>query len=451
MRITESQIAAWIAAGTFFLVGCDFEGSVIHVDPAALERPVTETDAARSDSDSATDTNAEDIGSDTADSATDSVSSMATDADTDSTSEPYQATDTASDTDSAPLIDTEPQDSDTFLSNSDTESDTQPLPDTDTETDLGRFITDDMWTFFTIADMQDGPTNGINHVRSMAMFDPNAIALIEVGDLTHNALIQEWEAHHQALETGALEAGLAADHFNATTDNWGPFTRFVGVQGNHDIYSGSWLQYWNQFLPGQQTLGANSQDGIYFTLDYGNTLFIILDSNHISAQQTDWLESVLHSQFALNARWKIALFHEPVYPCDSKSPKYMALPWVTLFETHGVDMVIHGHAHTFERTCPMKHGSCVPPGEPGVTYFIASGGGTSYLRTVNPQDIGTLSYGGRTDSYRCEEILADHDSLWNHFCHYAVGNCRFIVRCYDHDYWEGGELRHQFMLEKCTL
>ncbi|MBN2530905.1 MAG: metallophosphoesterase [Deltaproteobacteria bacterium] len=315
--------------------------------------------------------------------------------------------------------------------------------------DYSTDITDDMWTFFSIADMQNSPSTGVNHVRSMALLDPDAVALFEVGDFTHYGTEDEWKDHMEALRIGAQKGGVPKNHFRTDATDFGDYTRVIGAVGNHELWFTDWYSLWNKFLPGQQHLGVNGENGVYFTLRYENALFIVLDSSHPSAAQTAWLEGVLTHPDNQSATWKIAFFHEPVYTCNSKSPLSGGLPWVALFEQHGVDLAVLGHAHTFERTCPMNSGTCAASGEHGVIYLTASGGGTSYQRSVYATSSGTVTHGERTDKYSCEEILADYQSTWHHFCHYAVGSCTLIVRCFDHDYWDGGLPRHQFKISNC--
>jgi hypothetical protein len=372
------------------------------------------------------------------------------DTDTSVVTSPYSSdsgtispTTSTSETDS-PDVDAS-MDSDTFTSVDTLTQATDSASASDTGT------TADSFTFFTIADLQNGPATGVNHLKSMALLDSNAIALIEVGDFTHYGSESEWDAHMQALKDGAVAAGFPEDYYRTTATNWGEdYIRLIGVNGNHELWSSSWYSYWNKYLPGQKNLGVNSEtQGVYFTLTYANTLFIVLDSNFSSPEQTKWLKEVLEGPQAQSATWKIAFFHEPVYPCNSKSPLSFGLPWVSLFEQHNVDLVVHGHAHTFEQTCPMKGGKCVPDSQHGVTYLTASGGGTTYLRAVNTSASGVVSYGNRTDAYECEEILADYESSWHHFCHYSVNACNITVRCYDHDHWDNGQLRHEFAITQC--
>ncbi|MBN2714431.1 MAG: metallophosphoesterase, partial [Deltaproteobacteria bacterium] len=340
-------------------------------------------------------------------------------ADTDSASTAAPGTDAATDSGTASTGDTGTDTVD--AASTDASVDTASGSGPDTPITMPLQTPEGAFTFFTISDMQDGPSVGINHIRSMVMLDPAAVALIEVGDFTHNGTRAEWEAHYSAITQGIADAGAPANIIRTDATDFGDYIRLIGALGNHEPWSTNWYELWNEFLPGQRQLGVNSEsDGVYFTLRYGNALFIIMDTNHPGDAQTVWLKNVLESEAAQSARWKIAFFHEPVYACSSRGPFPAGLPWVTLFETHQVDLAITGHLHTFEQMCPMHGGRCATEGQHGVVYLTASGGGTGYSRSVSETDSNEISFGDRTDAYSCSEILVAHESGWHHFCHYTV-------------------------------
>ncbi len=61
--------------------------------------------------------------------------------------------------------------------------------------------------------------------------------------------------------------------------------------GNHDDNPpGSWYTLWNQYLPAQQSLGHNGEDGIYYSVTYGSAVFFMLDSEHVSPAVTNYLD-----------------------------------------------------------------------------------------------------------------------------------------------------------------
>ena len=198
-----------------------------------------------------------------------------------------------------------------------------------------------------------------------------------------------------------------------------------GLLGNHDIHDSSWYQNWNKYLPGQQGLGYNNTDGIYFSVTYKNTLFLVLDSEHTSSAQTSWLQQELQAAAANPAiKWRFAFFHKPVYPCNYKSPFDNGIPWVRELEKHKVDMVFLGHAHCYERTCPMVGGAC----QTGGVIYLTTGGGGAGTISVDTSKKATAG----TDSYDCAQILLSAKGNWHHYCHAAIDDNKLTFSCYGH-------------------
>ncbi len=132
---------------------------------------------------------------------------------------------------------------------------------------------------------------------------------------------------------------------------------FFPAPGNHDIVTEAGGPFRRNFyLP---------QGNFYYDFFWGEIHLIGLDSNKVTdPKQRAWLEAALKAP----ARWKIVYFHHPAF----SSAEYGDTPevqsqWVPLFEQYGVDLVINGHAHGYERTVPIN----------GVTYIVTGGGGAS--------------------------------------------------------------------------
>jgi tartrate-resistant acid phosphatase type 5 len=107
-----------------------------------------------------------------------------------------------------------------------------------------------------------------------------------------------------------------------------------------DLYSDT--SYKNYFtLPYKET---------YYTVQIGDVEFFIMDSDTREKDGTD-TNSVqgqyIHSQIQSSAaKWKIVIFHHPAYSSgDNGSHTYMQWP----FENWGVDAVMSGHDHDYER------------------------------------------------------------------------------------------------------
>jgi predicted MPP superfamily phosphohydrolase len=133
---------------------------------------------------------------------------------------------------------------------------------------------------------------------------------------------------------------------------------FYAVLGNHDVDEGRQDQ--TQY-PLFNMVGQN-----YYKLERGNGLveFFMLDSTDWDATQATWLESSLK---ASRAKWKIAVFHHPIYSSGKKHGSALGLRkrLEPLFTRYGVNVVFSGHDHIYERTKPQQ----------GIQYFVTGAGG----------------------------------------------------------------------------
>lgn len=134
--------------------------------------------------------------------------------------------------------------------------------------------------------------------------------------------------------------------------------------GNHDVRTGDGAPYLkNWYLPNNER---------WYSFDWGDVHFVALDSNSDFGEGTPqdaWLEEDLA---ASEAAWKVAYFHHPPYTASNHEPsKSIRAAWVPLFEEHGVQLVLNGHNHVYERTRPIR----------GVTYVVTGGGGASLYRS----------------------------------------------------------------------
>jgi hypothetical protein len=306
------------------------------------------------------------------------------------------------------------------------------------------------YQFLVMGDTRSEPDRMEVTAHSMYQVAPEAFAVFNVGDITADGRVSQWENHLEALANGAPDPTVPAagngivrqSRFRTDVESFGEHIRYLGVVGNHDVRAGAWHDNWNRFLPGQGNLppvggqdNRNDSNGIYYAVLYENALFVALDSEHPSSAQTAWLQAVLGSDAARQSKWIFAFFHHPVYPCNGKSPFDEGLPWVELFEQYHVDVAFVADSHTYERTCPMREGSCVTTG--GVR-FINSSAGAVDPRSVDATKQATASFGERSDSYDCSEILENHRGNWNHFCNVSVDGCRLTLRCYSHDVGDSG-------------
>lgn len=136
--------------------------------------------------------------------------------------------------------------------------------------------------------------------------------------------------------------------------------------GNHDANNGNTTPtanwpYFDMFTfpTAGECGGVASGTEHYYSFDYGNIHFICLDSqttlanNSPSAPQTVWLQNDLAST---TKTWIIAFFHHPPYSKgshDSDSEAQMVTMrqiYNPILEAGGVDLVLTGHSHNYERS-----------------------------------------------------------------------------------------------------
>ena len=137
--------------------------------------------------------------------------------------------------------------------------------------------------------------------------------------------------------------------------------------GNHEALSSSSASqsgpYYDAFTfpTAGESGGAPSGTEAYYSFDYGNVHFICLNSDDVPRSPTEPMLTWLRNDLAQNTQqWTIAFFHHPPYskgshdsdnPADSGGRMHdmreNALP---ILEEFGVDLVLTGHSHNYERS-----------------------------------------------------------------------------------------------------
>jgi 3',5'-cyclic AMP phosphodiesterase CpdA len=137
--------------------------------------------------------------------------------------------------------------------------------------------------------------------------------------------------------------------------------------------------------------GAN-----YYTYKKGNVRFFALNSNYMDPKQTAWLETQLRD--AGNDGWKICYFHHPLYSSGRfhGPDKDLRRTLEPLFVKYGVDVVLAGHEHVYERVLPQQ----------GIYYFTE--GASGELRAGNLAPSAITAKGFDADrSFMMIEIAGD--------------------------------------------
>jgi hypothetical protein len=193
--------------------------------------------------------------------------------------------------------------------------------------------------------------------------DANAAAVREgYKTFTGNRSTDVW----LMLGDNAYNSGSDAQFQAAVFDTYPQLLRQIplwSALGNHDAVDmvfyppGAYPQIFS-FPTAGEAGGVGSGSENYYSFNYGNIHFISLDSttsaNRVAGSAMwAWLEADL---VANSQEWTIAFWHHPHYSKGSHdSDSEVALQemrenGLALLEAHGVDLILTGHSHSYERS-----------------------------------------------------------------------------------------------------
>jgi len=128
--------------------------------------------------------------------------------------------------------------------------------------------------------------------------------------------------------------------------------KFYASLGNHDLALQVNYEHFN--MEGKE----------YYRFKKGNVAFYALNSNYMDKKQVAWLESELAKD---TSEWKVCFFHHAPYSSAKAHGSDTQLREVVepIFVKYGVNVVLTGHDHVYERVKPQK----------GIYYFVTGAGG----------------------------------------------------------------------------
>lgn len=168
------------------------------------------------------------------------------------------------------------------------------------------------------------------------------------------------------LGDNAYDTGTDPEYQAAVFDMYTEELRTIPLWpalGNHDAGSAdsptqSGVYYDIFSLPrNAEAGGVASLTEAYYSFDYGDVHFVCLDSHDtdrsVDSEMLEWLAADLATT---TARWVIAFWHHPPYTDGSHDSDdetrliQMRENAVPLLEAAGVDLVLAGHSHSYERS-----------------------------------------------------------------------------------------------------
>ncbi|MBR3095457.1 MAG: metallophosphoesterase family protein [Clostridia bacterium] len=204
---------------------------------------------------------------------------------------------------------------------------------------------DEAFSFLAIADVQAGSIKDFRHaaetLRSGLALVPEADFVVNLGDYVNDNTNAEWDAYAEAFAFA-----------NETTTA-------VPVAGNHDGNITNKFNtncFENTFCLDRSA--NRSLEGVYYSFDYGNAHFAVLNSNDMypmSQAQKNWLCNDMSNSAAV---WKILLLHRSPYAAGKNINKpdtiIMRNTLLPLIDKLDIDLVLSGHDHMYLRTAPLR-------------------------------------------------------------------------------------------------
>jgi len=229
------------------------------------------------------------------------------------------------------------------------------------------------FNFLVFGDSGDGSNNQLAVTLQMVTEHPNFI--VHVGDIayqsgTYNEFTANYFEYYYTLMRRAC---------------------FFTIAGNHEYITQYSAPYLALHAPPTDTVPA-LDSGKYYSFDWADIHFVALDANLLDpyfaaaqARMLAWFENDLANT---RATWKIVFWHQTPYPIfhhidDPLDIASRAL-LVPILERHGVQLVLAGHEHNYQRSKPMRGGVPVPIGTGGTVYMVSGGGGGA-LHPVVPE------------------------------------------------------------------
>ena len=201
-------------------------------------------------------------------------------------------------------------------------------------------------SFIVVGDTQ-WQWEGVNRLEAVGCAiaaEPGIDFVLHVGDLVESPAATYWEHWFDSFSAMLLRAP------------------FLPVLGNHEKNHRSYYAAFE--LPP----GEGRDDERWWALHWGDVVVVGLDTNvrtaaDIRAQQA-W--AALH--LSGDEPHKFVMFHHPVWSSDAYHGDGYAYDIIyhPIFVEYGVDIVLNGHAHNYERIV-----------RDGVTYLVLGGGGAS--------------------------------------------------------------------------
>ena len=209
------------------------------------------------------------------------------------------------------------------------------------------------WRFVVYGDNRSNPDTHARNVEQIMKLKPGIV--LNSGDLVARGKVYEqWKPQYFDPLRGLAE-----------------YVPIYPCLGNHEQNAEHYYNYMS--LP-------DENNEVYYSFDYANAHIISLNSNardapfKLGEAQTEWLIKDLEAN--QDKEWIIAFFHHPLFRCHpTRGITSQRWVWQPIFDTYGVDLVVNGHDHYYQRTYAVGNYTGKP--RRGVHHLISGGGGAN--------------------------------------------------------------------------
>ncbi len=217
------------------------------------------------------------------------------------------------------------------------------------------------FSFLSFGDSGADSPEQIALIQQMSA-EPGIAKVIHVGDIAYfSGTYAEFDANYFGLYAPLMSR-----------------MPFFATPGNHDYETNNAAPY----LAGSAAPASNvpaADLGRYYSFDWGDAHFVSVDSNLLPTSAASRMLAWLDNDLAATGKfWKIVFLHHPPYPTGTHLGDPICAQVQRsvnpIVENRGVQLVLSGHEHGYERSWPLLGGQRVQSG-PSTTYVITGGGG----------------------------------------------------------------------------
>ena len=222
------------------------------------------------------------------------------------------------------------------------------------------------------------PNTQANSIIHYKLFDSNLN--LWTSEMTYNTAPEQNDTSFSFVVLGDSRTGITiwnqiANLANSKHSNFTIYTGDIVANGNNGSDWNNWFSNGNQYIENniiyhsignhdlsdsayyQKIFDLPEVNGskLYYSFNYGNAIFICLNSEDPSnTAQYNWLLNTLSAN--KDKTWKILFFHRPFYTIGGHSGEMNPYfnSWWKAFDDFGVDIIFNGHDHMYERTKPLN-------------------------------------------------------------------------------------------------